>query len=134
MNRETKFRVWNKLDKKFIPNYSVWLRFDKRYPCCVQYTTKEVDTIGDDNYLESSQCVIQQYTGVKDKNNVEIYEGDIVQTNWSENDDLICKVVYWKNGFYFEYKNNSLIGDTIYQFQYCEIIGNIFENTDLLKL
>ena len=69
-------------------------------------------------------CVIMQFTGLLDKNSKEIYEGDIVEySNWID-----------ETGSQF---SNILIEDITkipdIDFEYCKIIGNRFENPDLLS-
>lgn len=68
-----------------------------------------------------------QYTGLKDKNRKEIYEGDIL--NFVSNPfDKIPKVVEWNN----EYNGYKVLVDA--EENGClEVIGNIYENKDLLK-
>ena len=85
---------------------------------------------------------IGQYTGLQDKNSVEIYEGDILV--WSEND---CKsqplVVMFKHGsfgyIYTEDWFHPFSGNTNFTFNprsidmQFEIVGNIHDNPELLK-
>ena len=68
----------------------------------------------------------QQYTGLKDKNGVEIYEGDIVK-RWGN----IYIVIWDKIGFRMKWTKE----DSVNRFpdELCEVIGNIYENPELLN-
>ena len=77
------------------------------------------------NYSKRGDCELMQYTGLKDKNGKEIYEGDIV--NWTTED--VNDVVRFKDGTF-------MIGDVCsfnVSVSNLEVIGNIYENPDLLK-
>ena len=74
-----------------------------------------------------------QFTGLQDKNGKEIYEGDIVKTLPGKED--LHEVEFWKGGFILNTKAEGV--DHRYYFGHykkeeLEIIGNIYENPDLL--
>lgn len=82
------------------------------------------------NELDVSEVVketIGQFTGLKDKNGVEIFEGDIVNSNYFKN----ASVVFWRYGWYFNTgkDNHHSFNTASHSF---EIIGNIHENPELL--
>lgn len=80
---------------------------------------------------------VMQYTGLKDKNGIEIYEGDILRVLYSDilNDTAEIKIVIWyHNGFYVSNKINGYAESMqIGKNGYLEVIGNIYENPELLK-
>lgn len=73
---------------------------------------------------------LMQYTGLKDKNNTPIYEGDIVKSPYT-NDDNLYIIAYWKFGFMLQGQKDGnyydFIGDLLGRL---EIIGNIFDNKE----
>lgn len=91
---------------------------------------------------DESNCVIMQYTGLKDENDVEIYEGDIVKTKQALYQDI--SVLVW-DGLGFGLKSiKELPHPSCRKFEYgwispiCEyfkfeIIGNIYENPEFLQ-
>jgi hypothetical protein len=112
MNREIKFRVW-----------SIEL---KRY--CKYSSTH----IGDDfktTFGGDKDFIIEQYTGLKDKNGKEIYEGDVGKFYRKH----IGKIVYRIGGFFFEEPSGRHTPIQILNPIDCEIIGNIHDNPELLK-
>ena len=76
---------------------------------------------------------LMQYTGIKDKDNKKIYEGDILFESFGEK---YYKVIFENGGFRAEFEGDfdeysfDLI-DVVAQG--CEIVGNIYENSELIK-
>lgn len=107
MNREIKLRAWINGEMKA----DLWA-------CQALYFMKRKE----DHHREE---VLMQYTGMKDKNGVEIFEGDILESK------AFVDTFIWQDGCYiFHRDSKSLpIGDH-YPF---EMIGNIHQNPELLK-
>ena len=84
---------------------------------------------GEDINYESDEYIIEQFTGLKDKNGREIYEGDIVRGGcvilWSEEKALFAE--------FFVDGENKRIASYPFDSKYSEVIGNIHENQELLK-
>lgn len=105
---------------------------------CIQTDVSEENkhTIGWNVIPES----IGQFTGLRDKNGKEIYEGDIIQTNDSEGNQILHEVYYLESEARFAtkligYENlneGSLTQKWINELDF-EVIGNIFDNPELLK-
>ena len=123
--RELKFRVWDKLGERFTT-------CDEGYQGHYVLSLKgEFHNLQDGS--GGKEYIVQQYTGMKDRNGKEIYEGDIFKGG-----DYKWDAVEFEDG-QFEV---NLIGARVFSLQeLCcdydserpEVIGNIFENPELLE-
>lgn len=122
--REIKFRAWDSSkDRWVIQSDYIHVDLDGSITYC------------DDDGSETNRndLTLMQYTGLKDKNGVEIYEGDILRYGASKSSGTIADVyikdivVEWqsdKAGF-------NLNADSVADMY--EVIGNIHKNPELLK-
>lgn len=79
---------------------------------------------------------VMQFTGIKDKNDVEIYEGDIVNGSFTgslpKRNQSITGTVCFDQGVFFLNNNTGIQALRLFD-QGIEVIGNIYENPELLE-
>ena len=114
--REIKFRAWDTLNKKMLV-----------LPVFTIASDGYVHITSNSQHYGTGQVKLMQYTGLKDKNGKEIYEGDILAWGYSKNVKTKWVVEATSGGW------NPFIDSmtTDKPFRY-EVIGNIYENPELM--
>ena len=87
-----------------------------------------------DFYLEDEDATIMQSTGLKDKNNKEIFEGDIVKMAKDVYSDLTYYEIVRHRGGAYRLESNQHGCELWLRHTNCEVIGNIYENQELLEV
>jgi len=145
-NRIYKFRAWDKRNEKMI--------YPDGYEYEIVYRKSEIFLvkIADYNYSEIAigpvDSIIMQYTGLKDKNNKEIYEGDVVKLQHWDDElkyrplEALLYIVEFKYGcFGFTPLHPELVhpddvewrpfydscDKELWNMKYFEVIGNVYE-------
>ncbi len=147
MNNRLKFRVWLPSLNKFGNDNSVFMDcYGKLYgvtrPSLVD-DSRSIVNIG--QFKEFSGHTIQWYTGLNDKDNNPIFEGDLVELHTATNDHAKnikenhygLYEIYWDRKYKLkEIKPNwflKVIDDDCASFNIMKVVGNAFENPELLK-
>ena len=133
--REIKFRSWDKLAKKMSNSYNLQRQptFNSEHngKFCIS-TISPSGWLGFDGFSENERQIAMQYTGLKDKNDIEVYHKDIGKDKFGKK-----VIVEWceEHLCYGLLTIDETVKD---EWNFClkdlnEVIGNIYENKELLN-
>jgi uncharacterized phage protein (TIGR01671 family) len=128
MEREIKFRAWDKKRKIMYPTNDIWsspfIRFDG------QVLHKQYSPMGGDGDIDdvTGEWILMQYSGLKDKNGVEIYEGDILKQR-----NIVLPVIHEDGCFGRRGGLSNCVHLDQFTASECEVIGNIHKHPELLQ-
>ena len=135
--REFKFRAWDE-QNKIMHNEVEFIRSGTEGNDWILFKSDkqklECGNVLNNPYFQQ-QINIMQYTGLFDKQGIEIYDGDILQIelDWGYGPAKILSKVYFENGCFRAKAINSHEDTLLIELPPCEVIGNIYENPELLK-
>ena len=139
MTREIKFRAWqgvkeNGKKSNFVRRMIDWSEISRKWSFNEFQNPKNYDR------------VLMQFTGLKDKNGTDIYEGDIVTIRFWHNNppskrpkikyvDINLPVVFGNGSFHISDSPRIPQYGTRYgkEFEQCEIIGNVYQHPNLIN-
>lgn len=127
--RELKFRAWDKHEEEYLPIYEGGDGL-----IGITVVDNNILFIEDGEAItgDAEDCIIEQDTGLKDKNGKEIWEGDIVAEH---NGDIIGTIIQHPSGEW-QIAWVGIFGGVSKLYDHrdiCEVIGNIHQNKELLE-
>lgn len=130
MSREIKFRAW-------CINEKVW--FTAGFSVCE--SGQQIFDADEFTHNVGEHVKLVQYTGMKDKNGKEIWEGDIVESKTLFKDSIIRAKIIWDEamGFWKVEEINPVYSEREYLHEVCKgayetvVVGNIYQNPELIQ-
>ncbi len=120
--REIKFRAWDKRNNRIEYSCNRYIIWDGKVG------------IYDDNgdFEEDKDLILIQFTGLKDRNEKEVYDGDIFKSP----SGILFYVLWYRDGWCYNNVNDDpehISGRLSEIANYWKVIGNIYENPELVK-
>ena len=142
MSKNIKYRAWDSEDKKFLNNDKYVIgRFRENTIAFTIYIDNKT-ILGYPSIEREKDIILMQFTGLTDRNGVDVFEGDIIKytDDDSMNYNRLCVIEWHKYGIYCLVKRflKERDGFGSYQFNYLnnadeiEVIGNIYQNKEFL--
>lgn len=122
MQREIKFRVWDKRNKKWVEAGQSLLGY-----LIAWISDYKFEILGRGDYE------IVQYTGLKDRNDKEIYEGDLVQVLDYASWEGLYKIIWDEKNLMYMLEDAFGDREKLCEFEEYLVKGNIYENPELLE-
>lgn len=119
--REIKFRAWDGQDTM------IYFDFNSiKHDGLIDWNENKYSDTGGGLYI--ANCGVMQYTGLQDKTGRDIFEGDILYNNKAN-----WEVGFDEGGYWMRQREGQHKFIFINEAQHSEIIGNIYENLELLE-
>lgn len=124
--RERKYRYWDSFNKEYIySEKKLIFKHRKLSAFFMQYEDAE---------LSGNKPILEEYTGLKDKNGREIFEADIIEIHDGNGTRAVIRWQKDTASFACDFFKEDLISGHLFGVEVTEVIGNIHENPELLEV